>query len=187
MKKQSYDFWYNNPKFDKLDQFKEKYYINDFYKNIIFNLDIPKNGNLIVMGTNRGVAFNLLCEKYGEGRCTGYDLFNPSKHPKIITRDCMNLTDKDSLPIAFAHNDIGNFSDTPELKIHTQKWLANNIVEGGYLLCDNNLNKANFKIEEYMKTCGFKNTQLTDLDKSAFDLSNLPNELIKSFMISKKL
>ena len=60
MENQSYDFWYNNPKFDQLDQFKEKYYVNDFYKNIVFNLNIPKVGNLVVMGTNRGVAFNLV-------------------------------------------------------------------------------------------------------------------------------
>ena len=187
MEKQSYDFWYNNPKFDQLDQFKEKYYVNDFYKNIVFNLNIPPVGNLVVAGTNRGVAFKLLCEQYGEKRCTGYDLFNPSEHSKIIIQDCMRLSKRNDYPIAFAHNDIGNFSDTPELKIHTQKWLADNIVKGGYFLCNNNLNEANFKIEEYMESKGFENTQLEDLDKSIFDLSDLPYKLIKHFMLSKKL
>ena len=186
MEKQSYDFWYNNPKFNNLDQFKEKYYVNDFYKSIVFNLNIPRGG-VVVMGTNRGVAFKLLCERYGEDRCVGYDLFNPSKHPKIITRDCMSLSDKDDYPIAFAHNDIGNFSDTPELKTHAQKWLASNIVKGGYILCNNNRNEANFKIEEYMESMGFENTQLVDLDDGIFDLSDLPYKLIKHFMISRKL
>jgi hypothetical protein len=186
VEKQSYDFWYNNPKFDNLDQFKEKYYVNDFYKNIVFNLNIP-SGDVVVMGTNRGVAFELLCEEYGEKRCVGYDLFNPSEHPKIITRDCMSLSDKDNTPIAFAHNDIGNFSDTPELKTHAQKWLADNIVKGGYVLCNNNDNEANFKIEEFMESKGFENTQLEDLDRSIFDLSDLSYKLIKHFMISRKL
>ena len=186
MENQSYDFWYNNPKFDNLDQFKEKYYVNDFYKSVVFNLNIP-SGDVVVMGTNRGVAFELLCEQYGDDRCTGYDLFNPSEHPKIITRDCMSLSSKDNTPIAFAHNDIGNFSDTPELKTHAQKWLADNIVKGGYVLCNNNDNEANFKIEEFMESKGFENTQLEDLDRNIFDLSDLPYRLIKHFMISKKL
>jgi hypothetical protein len=186
VRKESFDFWYNNPKFDKLDQFKEKYYVNDFYKNVVFNLNIP-SGDVVVMGTNRGVAFKLLCEQYGDDRCTGYDLFNPSEHPKIVTKDCMSLSDKDNTPIAFAHNDIGNFSDTPELKTHAQEWLADNIVEGGYVLCNNNLNEANFKIEEFMESKGFENTQLEDLDRSIFDLSDLPYKLIKHFMISRKL
>ena len=59
-KEESYDFWFNNPEFDEHDQFGEDYYVNDFYKKIVFNLDIPDNGNIVVMGSHKCVTFGTL-------------------------------------------------------------------------------------------------------------------------------
>jgi len=186
-KERLYDFWFNNSEFDEHDQFGKKYYVNDFYKKIVFNLDMPYDGKIVVMGSHRCVSFSLLCEKYGEDRCVSYDLYNPSNHPKVIIKDCMELSDEDNIPIAFVHNDIGSFPHTPELKIHTQKWLAKNVIKGGYVLGNNNLNRAKFKVEELMKDNGFENTYFSNLDKTTFDISEFPFERIEGYMISKKV
>jgi len=184
---ETYNFWFNNPEFDEHDQFGSNYYVNDFYKKIVFNLDIPKEGYIVVAGTHKAVSFNLLCEKYGKDRCIGFDLYNPSEHPCIKIQDCNELNESDNIPIAFAHNDIGSLSHTPDLKIHTHKWLTSNVIGGGYLLGNNNLNRAKFKFEEYMKDNGFVNTQFKDLDPSKFAISEFPHERIEGYMISKKI
>ncbi len=183
-KENNYDFWFNNPEFDEHDQFGEKYYVNNFYKDIVFNLDIPDNGYIVVMGTARAVSFDLLCQKYGKERCIGYDLYNPSDHPRIVVKDCSKLSDSDNIPIAFAHNDIGSIPHTPQLKYNTQVWLMKNIVPGGILLGNNNLNRAKFKFEQLAIEHGFKNTQFLDLPKRM--TSNLPYERIEGYMYSTK-
>jgi len=184
--KSSYDFWFENPEFDAHDQFGSKYYVNDFYTKIVFNLDIPDDGYIVVAGTARAVSFDLLCQRFGADRCIGYDLYNPSEHPRVFIKDCMELNQQDNIPIAFAHNDIGSLSHTPELKIKTHKWLASNIIDGGYVLGNNNLNRAKFKFEEYMSEHGFVNTQFSDLSSEQFDISSFPHERIEGYMISKK-
>ena len=145
---ETYDFWFNNKEFDEHDQFGSGYYVNDFYKNIVFNLDIPEEGYIVVAGTHKAVSFDI--------------------------------------PIAFAHNDVGSLSHTPEVKIHAHKWLTSNIVEGGYMMGNNNLNRAKFKFEEYMTESGFKNTQFQDLDNNKFNLSSFPHERIEGYMLSVK-
>ena len=185
--KETFDFWYNNAEFDEHDQFGPNYYVNEFYKNIVFNLQIPDEGYIVVAGTNRCVSFNLLCEKYGNERCIGFDLYNPANHNRVITKDCLTLSVQDDIPIAFAHNDVGSLSHTPDVKIHTHKWLSRNIVDGGYLLGNNNLNRAKFKFEEYMAENGFLNTQFLNLDKNIYDISGFPYERIEGYMISRRI
>jgi len=179
----TYDFWFNNKEFDDHDQFGSNYYVITFYSNIIFNLDIPDEGYIVVAGTARGVSFNLLCEKYGKDRCIGFDLFNPSNHPNIIIKDCHKLNEQDDIPIAFAHNDIGSMVHTPDLKIHTQKWLINNIIPNGILLGNNNYNPKKFKFEELMAENNFENHQFTDLPKDW--IKDLPYTRVEGYMYSK--
>lgn len=183
---ESYKFWFENKEFNEHDQFGSKYYVNDFYKNIVFNLDIPSEGYIVVAGTHKAVSFDLLCEKFGKYRCIGFDLYNPSEHPQVVIQDCMELSDVNNIPIAFAHNDVGSLSHTPELKIHTHKWLTNNIVSGGYIMGNNNLNRAKFKFEEYMIENDFENTQFEDLNEDKFDLSLFPKERVEGYMLSRK-
>ena len=183
---ETYDFWFNNPEFDDHDQFGSEYYVNDFYKNIVYNLDIPEDGYIVVAGTHKAVSFDLLCQKYGKERCIGFDLYNPSNHECVRIKDCMELSESDDIPIAFAHNDIGSLSHTPEVKIFTHKWLTSNIVTGGYVMGNNNLNRAKFKFEEYMKENDFENIQFEDLDTERFNLNSFPKERIEGYMLSKK-
>lgn len=185
--KETFDFWYKNSEFDEHDQFGSNYYVNEFYKKIVFNLHIPDDGYIVVAGTNRCVSFNLLCEKYGKERCIGFDLYNPTSHERVIQKDCMSLSMSDDIPIAFAHNDVGSLSHTPDVKIYTHKWLCRNIVKNGYLLGNNNLNRAKFKFEEYMLEQGFTNDQFVDLDNNIFDISSFPHERIEGYMISKRI
>jgi hypothetical protein len=182
---ESYEFWFKNKEFDDHDQFREKYYVNTFYKDIVPTLDIPDEGYIVVVGTARAVSFDILCKTFGPDRCIGYDLYNPSNHPRVKIKDCRELSSKDNIPIAFAHNDIGSIPHTPKLKYSTQLWLLENIIKGGYLLGNNNLNRAKFKFEELAIEKGFKNTQFSELNKNI--TNNLPFERIEGYMYSKKI
>jgi hypothetical protein len=175
-KKETFDFWFNNREFDEHDQFGSKYYVNEFYSRIVSKLDIPKSGFIVVAGTNRAVSFEILCDIFGKDRCIGFDLYNPNGHERVVIKDCMLLSKEDDIPIAFAHNDVGSLSHTPDVKIHAHKWLTKNIVPGGYVMGNNNLNRAKFKFEEFMKENGFENTNFCELDSSKFDLSSFPIE-----------
>jgi|LauGreDrversion4_2_1035121.scaffolds.fasta_scaffold00842_25 hypothetical protein len=183
---ETFDFWYNNPEFDDHDQFGSNYYVNEFYKKIVFKLELPSEGYIVVAGTNRCVSFNLLCDYYGKSRCLGFDLYNPSANERVIQIDCLSLSENDDIPIAFAHNDVGSLSHTPDVKIHTHKWLSKNIVKNGYLLGNNNLNRAKFNFEQYMQDNGFENTHFSNLDKNTFDISGFPKERIEGYMLSRK-
>lgn len=184
---ETYDFWFNNSEFDEHDQFGSEYYVNDFYKNIVYNLDIPEDGYIVVAGTHKAVSFDLLCERFGKDRCIGFDLYNPNEHPSVKIKDCLELSEEDNIPIAFAHNDVGSLSHTPEVKIHTHKWITSNIVDGGYVMGNNNLNRAKFKFEEYMQENGFENTQFENLDSNKFDLSSFHKERIEGYMLSRRI
>jgi len=183
---ESFEYWFNNKEHDDSDQFKENYFIYKIYKQIIFNLDIPKEGYIVLAGTNSCVSFDLLCKKYGNARCVGYDLYNPTNHPRVIIKNCWDLSDTDDIPIAFAHNDVGSYPTTPELKLHTQKWLMKNIIKGGYFLSNNNINSAKYKLEEMMLEQNFEIKNLSALDREKFDLKDIEKHKLESYMICKK-
>jgi len=182
----SYDYWFNNKEHDSWDQGGEKYYVNTFYEKIIMKLsDIPE-GKILILGTHNCYTFDKLCKHFGYDRCIGYDLHNPNNHPNVIIKDCMNLSDEDKIDIAFCHNDLGNYATTPKLKEHAQKWSAKNIIKGGYMLSNNNFNRAKVKNIEIMEQNGFKIIQLVDL-QNEYDLKKLPFERIEGYMLSKKI
>jgi hypothetical protein len=195
----SYDFWFHNPDQGFMDSWNnggEDYYVNFFYEDIVANLNIPDEGYIVVLGTYKCVSFEKLCKIYGEDRCIGYDLHNPSQHPRVITKDCMLLSETDDIPIAFCHNDLGSFSLTPQLKTHGQKWAARNMVPGGYFLGNNNYNRSKIDVESIMLNAGMKNTHLKDLNPHKFDLSRLrqwavdcsrnSEDRLESYMLSRK-
>ena len=183
----SYDYWFNNQEHDSWDQGGEKYYVHTFYENIIMKLkDIPKDGKILILGTHNCHTFDKLCKYFGYDRCIGYDLHNPNNHPNVVIKNCMELTDDDKMEIAFCHNDLGNYATTPKLKEHAQNWAAKNIVNGGYMLSNNNYNRAKVKNIEIMEGNGFKVTQLVDL-QDKYELSNLPFERIEGYMLSAKI
>ena len=183
----SEDYWYNNPQeHEDVSNYDENYYAYKIYENLILKLpDVPKYGYIVLLGTNKCVSFNLLCDFFGEERCIGYDIANPTNHPRVVIKDCNALTEEDNIPIAFCHNDLGSFPTTPQLKINGQKWAASNIVEGGYFLGRNNLNAAKFKSEELMESLGFSNYNFNYLNK-IYDLSSLDSSCIEGHMLSQR-
>ena len=185
-KNYSFEFWFENPEHDEWDQGGENYYVNQFYEDIVFNLDIPQDGFIVVLGTFRCYSFDKLCKKYGHDRCIGFDLYNPENHPRVKIKDCNHLGEKDNIPIAFCHNDLGSFGTTPNLKLFGQKWAAKNVVEGGYFLGNNNFNCSKTDMQGLMSQNGFENTTLLELSREEFDLSRISLERLGGYMISKK-
>lgn len=182
----NYDFWFETDKFEPCGMGGEGYYVNRYYEDIVYNLDIPNEGYIVVLGTYNCYTFDKLCRKFGPERCIGLDLHNPTGHPRVRIKDCSQLSNDDDMPIAFCHNDLGSFPTTPILKFHGQKWAAKNIIPGGYMLGNNNLNRAKAKIEELMVNNGFENKGLLEL-VDEYDLSSLPKERLEGYMLSKKM
>ena len=187
-----YNLWFDTNSSELLegwpvDQREENYYVNQFYEQIVFDLPIPENGKILVLGTHNCVSFDKLCIHYGYDRCIGFDLFNPQNHPSVIIKDCELLNNDDNFEIAFCHNDIGSFWHTPDLKLHCQNWAARNIIEGGYFLGNNNYNRPRIELENRMEEYGFKNYQLLDQSKFDHNETRLSNDILKGYMLSKRV
>ena len=186
--KKFYDenFWfYQIEQHGDVENYSNKYYAYQLFEKIILKLnDIPDNGYIVVLGTNKCVSFNLLCDYFGKDRCIGYDIANPTNHPCVKIGNILEVTE--SIPISFVHNDIGNFSLTPTAKFYAQQWAAKNVIEGGYFLGRNNLNRAKIPLEQFMKRCGFVNLQLLGLT-GIFDLSDVKHRELEGHMLSKKI
>ena len=187
-----YNLWFDTNSSELLEgqpveERNANYYVNQFYEQIVFDLPIPENGKLLVLGTHNCVSFDKLCIHFGYDRCIGFDLFNPQNHPSVIIKDCDDLSDKDDMELAFCHNDIGSFWKTPKLKLLCQEWAAKNIIDGGYFLGNNNYNRPRIELENRMKEYGFENYQL--LDQSKFDRNKItiPDRILKGYMISEKV
>lgn len=184
-------FWFENTEKHNQRQnvngYGEDYYVYKIYKNIILKMNnIPNEGYIVVLGTNRCVSFDLLCEHFGRERCLGFDIHNPVNNDRVVTMNCNNLGTKDDIPIAFVHNDMGSFPLTPKLKLHAQKWAIRNLVNGGYFLSRNNLNSAKYDLESLMSKNDVFDIQLESL-KDFIDLSMLDDKTIEGHMICKKI
>lgn len=184
------EYWYDNPEEHvNEDNYGDKYYAYKIYENVILKLkDIPSDGSIVVLGTNRCVSFNLLCDHFGADRCIGFDIHNPTNHDRVITKDCTKLSDADDIPIAFCHNDLGSFPTTPNLKIHGQEWAAKNIIKGGYFLGRNNLNFIKYESEELMSELGFENLHFRELQMYRdFDMTKFEQSWIEGHMLSRRM
>ena len=90
------------------------------------------------------------------------------------------------MELAFCHNDIGSFWQTPQLKLHCQNWAAKNIIKGGYFLGNNNYNRPRFKLEKIMSDYGFKNYQLNDSKHFNSPKITISENILKGYMLSIK-
>lgn len=182
-----FDFWFDNPReHENCANFGAEYFANLLYSSLITRLgDVPADGYIVVLGTNRCVSFEILCDFFGSARCLGYDLHNPSGHPRVVGKDCSLLSTADDIPIAFCHNDVGSYPATPLLKEHAQRWAGRNVVAGGYVLGRNNNSRARFDVEACMTELGFVNQRLSDL-AGQYDLSALTADCLESHMLSKR-
>ena len=182
----SYDYWFKNPEHKEWDNGRENYYVHTFYDNIVKSLPIPETGKILIMGTHNCHSFDKLCKHFGYDRCIGYDLHNPTEHPNVVIQNCLELSDNDKIDIAFSHNDLGNYTTTPKLKEHAQKWAAKNLIKGGYMLSNNNYNRAKVNNIEIMKENNCEIIQLSEVVEK-YNLSTLPFKRIEGYMISKKV
>jgi hypothetical protein len=187
----SSNFWYNEINSHNYNQdvheYGKDYYVYKIYNDVIKQIkDVPSEGHIVVLGTNRCVSFDLLCQHFGYERCIGFDIDNPTNHPRVKIMDCSQLNDEHNIPISFVHNDLGSFPLTPKLKLYAQLWAAKNVVNGGFFLSRNNLNSAKYDLENIMIESGFINTQFESL-KSFIDLKNLDFKTIEGHMISTKM
>jgi hypothetical protein len=180
-------YWYEETeKHGDVYEYGTDYYAYKLFDNIITQIkDIP-DGKIVVMGTHNCVSFDLLCKHFGYNRCIGYDIANPTNHPNVIVKNVMELSEIDYFPIAFVHNDIGNFQLTPAAKLHAQKWAANCVVEGGYFLGRTNINYAKYDLEGTMKDLGFVNFNL-QIASTFLDTSKIRKEDLIYHMLSKKV
>ena len=151
------------------------------YNSKKFRIYDPKRLNL-----KFEVSPDKLCKHFGYNRCLGFDLHNPTKHPNVIIKNCMELNEQDDMDIAFCHNDLGNYATTPKLKEHAQEWAARNIVKGGYMLSNNNYNRGKIDNIKIMMENKCKITQLAEVI-TKYNLSSLPFKRIEGYMLSKKL
>ena len=103
--------------------YDSSYPINSLYRQIIFQLPIPKNGKIVVLECN-GKTLDHLIEKFGEDRVIGYDLFNPTNHPNIEIFDCNDLdrVGIHNFDIELLHNDLGSWKRTPLLRERGYLW-----------------------------------------------------------------
>ena len=79
-----YNLWFDTNSSELLEGWPVEerdanYYVNQFYEQIVFDLPIPENGKLLVLGTHNCVSFDKLCIHFGYDRCIGFDLFNPTR------------------------------------------------------------------------------------------------------------
>ena len=142
-------------------------------KHILSELPVPKTGKLIQLGTSLGLSIELLCNKYGEDRVIGYDLFNPLKHPNIEVRDLENNFLQD-IEISFCDIDIGVLNDDTDLRKKYYSWAKKNLVVGGYIL----VNK---------KIVGKLNKNFETIDLASFDNTNIWKNPHKNRIFTKTL
>jgi hypothetical protein len=102
-------------------------------KHILSELPVPKTGKLIQLGTSMGISIEFLCNKYGEDRVVGYDLFNPLKHPNIVIRD-LEENFLEDFEISYCDIDVGMIDNKYDLRKKYLNWAKRNLVLGGYIL-----------------------------------------------------
>ncbi len=179
------NYWFNNTfEHGDVSDYGSEYYAYKFFENVVLKIkDIPETGYIVVLGTNKCVSFNLLCDFFGKDRCIGFDVDNPTNHSCVKVGNILDGID--DIPIAFVHNDIGNYKLTPTAKFYAQQWAAKNVVEGGYVLGRNNLNSAKLPVEQFMERMGFLNLNMLALT-GIFNLSNISYRELEGHMLSKK-
>ena len=184
-----YNFWFNQEHLHGEDIAKygygKDYYLHQIFSQVVTKIsDVPDRGFIVVLGTRCCESFNVLCDHFGADRCVGYDLYNPTNHPRVIVKNCLELSDDDDIPIAFVQNDIGTWKLTPHAKLHAMHWAMKNIVPGGYMLGRNNDNSLGKDFETMCVSQGYVNHQLKDYPSD--QLAGILPHHVTSHMLSQK-
>ena len=108
-----------------------------FLKNVIEKkFMLPKKGKLIQFGVDDGETLKRLCEKWGEDRVIGYDIYPKLKHRNIETFDLNKIGQKQMADIAFCDVDVGDFNTHWKLRLKLVRWSAPQVVTGGIIMCN---------------------------------------------------
>lgn len=167
----SYQFWFENQeqywgKWNMQPQYNLDGYAAQIYSQIIIpQLQLPE-GKVVVLGSNNCIAFDLLCEHYGQDRCVGYDLHNPTDHPCVIIKDANDLGPADDIPIAFAFPDVCDWYTGPIARRCALEWAVRNTVPGGWVLGPTDKNGANYPATDNFTGWGFDKYSLDDFNNT---------------------
>ena len=65
----SEDYWFNQAHLHgSVNGYSSEYYVCKIYEDVVFKLlDIPDDGYIVMLGTNKCVAFDMLCDRFGSG------------------------------------------------------------------------------------------------------------------------
>lgn len=137
------------------DQYQEDR-IN-LFQDVLFPLKFP-DGYIIMFGTHNCQVFRSWCDKWGEERCLGFELYNDTHHPKVVVMDVRGLGDWCDTPIALCWNDIGSWERTPAARRISYDWIKKNIVKDGYYM-ERGDDIAGWDLSKDMKSNGFETHQ----------------------------
>lgn len=129
--KETYNFWIQS--LSNSVDWQSKYCV--YHKEIFKYVTVPEFGDIVMLGTGYGLAFERLCNQFFYRTVLGYDIYNYANHPNVIEKDVRTLKDT---PIAWVTCNAGNFIDTPNLRYDSLKWCLKNLVSGGKCLTAGN-------------------------------------------------
>ena len=107
-------------------------------KHLIKNLDIPKKGDIVQLGTGIGITIEELCNQFGKKRVYGYDLFNPLQHPNIHTFD-LSTDIPNNKGLAYTDIEVGSVKTHRDIRFELFSWAWDYTVAGGYILINNSV------------------------------------------------
>lgn len=129
--KESYQWWQEDLKEYLSWQYKSCVYHRHVFKHI----NIPESGSIVMLGTGYGLALEILANQFVHREVVGYDLYNYADHPLVIEEDVANLKDQS---IAYVYCNVGNFIETPKIRLIGLKWSLKNLVPGGVCITSGN-------------------------------------------------
>ena len=151
-------------------------------------LKIPQAGKVCMLGTHTCHSFSILEEHFGEERCIGYDLYNPTKR-RNITEKPINQIDASKIPqLSFCWNDIGNYSRSPGDKMLAQIRFAAKVMSKGCFIGRDGSNRARFPVDAFMEELGCKNLSLYDFfSQRNIDTNTVSPHFLKSHLRSFRI
>ena len=183
------NYWFNNIEEHGEDVFSygPKYYVGLVLNKIMPVLEIPPKEKVCMIGTHNCYSFGLLEKFYGQSRCIGFDLKNPTKRENITEGSIVDV-DRNLIPLlSLCWNDLGNYSRTPYEKMFSQIVFANKVVKGGVFIGRDSSNRARFPVDTFMEELNFENQTLLDFFiNNNLSYEDLEVPLLSSHLISFK-
>lgn len=188
--KEEKDYWFNNvdKHGDDVFNYGEEYYMAKILRLLMPILNVPRRGKICMLGTHTCHSFSILEKKFGEERCVGYDLYNPTKRRNIIEKPINQINPSEIPQLSFCWNDIGNYSRSPGDKMLAQIRFAAKVISKGCFIGRDGSNRARFPVDAFMEELGYKNISLYDFfAQGSIDASSIDCDCLKSHLISFRI